>query len=136
MKRAVLRWVLGALYGVAGWFHLTAPEPFLRIMPGWVPAPEAVVLLTGIAEFAGAVALVQWRSPALRKAGAIGLALYALCVWPANYQHFLLDMASADGGLGLGYHLPRLALQPLIIWAPLWAAGLTDWPFARRAPKR
>ena len=71
----------------------------------------------------------RWRSrglPALRRAGGIGLALYALCVWPANVNHMLIDLARTDGGgLPLAYHLPRLAAQPLLIWAALWAAGVS-----------
>jgi uncharacterized membrane protein len=63
----------------------------------------------------------------------VGLALYALCVWPANFQHLTLDLARPDGGLGLGYHVPRLLAQPLIIWLALWAGEVTEWPFARRA---
>jgi hypothetical protein len=55
------------------------------------------------------------------------LALYALCVWPANFHHMQMDMAwlgkGAAQGLGLGYHLPRLLAQPLIIWWALWASG-------------
>ena len=117
---------------MAGYFHLTAPAPFLRIMPGWVPAPEAVVLLTGLAELLGAIGLAQPLSPTLRRAAAIGLALYALCVWPANANHMLMDMARADQGWGLAYHVPRMLAQPLIVWAALWAGEVTDWPFARR----
>ena len=108
------------------------PGPFLSIMPGFVPLPEAVVFATGVAEILGAIALAQPVSPALRAAGGIGLALYALCVWPANVQHMITDLASADGGLGLGYHIPRMFAQPVIIWAALWASRVIDWPFAKR----
>lgn len=104
-------------------------------MPGWVPAPGAVVWGTGIAELAGAAGLVQPFSPALRRAAGIGLALYALCVWPANANHMLMDMARADGGWGLAYHVPRMFAQPLVIWAALWAGEATDWPFARRGAR-
>ena len=100
-------------------------------MPTWVPAPAAVVTWTGVAELIGAAALAQPLSMDLRRAAGWGLALYALCVWPANFQHFALDMARADHGLGLAYHVPRLLAQPLIIWAALWAGEATDWPFAR-----
>jgi uncharacterized membrane protein len=127
--RCAARWLLAASYALAGWFHLTTPEPFLHIMPGWVPEPEAVVLLTGLAEFAGALALVQPWSLALRKAGAIGLAIYALCVWPANINHMLLDLAQPRGGWALAYHIPRMIAQPLIIWLALWAGGVIDWPW-------
>jgi uncharacterized membrane protein len=132
MIRRLVRWALAALYAVAAVAHLLAPAPFVGIVPGWVPWPVAVVALTGVAEGLGAVALVQPWSVALRRAGAVGLALYALCVWPANVNHMLIDLARTDGGgLPLAYHIPRLAAQPLLMWAALWAGGVVDWPFGR-----
>ncbi|MGX7896942.1 DoxX family protein [Tsuneonella sp. HG222] len=130
--RTALRWVLALFYGVAGYFHLTDPAPFLRITPGWVPEPDAVIALTGVAELLGALALAQPWSASLRRAGGIGLALYALCVWPANMNHMLMDMAQTDGGWGMAYHIPRMLAQPLIIWLALWTGGATDWPLRRR----
>jgi uncharacterized membrane protein len=132
-RRALSRIVLALAYASAGVLHLAAPSPFLGIVPPWVPAPERVVALTGIAELAGAAGLLQPVSLGLRRAAAWGLAVYALCVWPANVQHMLIDMARADHGLGLGYHVPRLALQPVLIWWPLWAGAVIDWPWRRRA---
>ncbi len=120
MIRPALRWLLAAFYALAGAIHLAWPEPFLAIMPAFVPAPEAVVLWTGVAEILGAAALMQPWSLPLRRAGGWGLALYALCVWPANINHFALDMAREDGGLGLAYHVPRMIAQPVIIWLALW----------------
>lgn len=123
MKRALLRWVLALFYAVAGVAHLTRPEFFLSIMPPWVPQPGLVVALTGVAELAGAAGLLQpWSAP-LRRAAGWGLALYALCVWPANVQHMI-----NDHGAHLAYHLPRLAFQPVLIWLALWVSGVTDWP--------
>lgn len=124
--------LLAVFYGVAGYFHLATPPPFLTITPVWVPWPEAVVLWTGIAELLGAAGLIQPWSKKLRRAAGIGLALYALCVWPANMNHFAMDMAREDGGAGLAYHIPRMIAQPLIIWLSLWASGATDWPFRPR----
>ena len=115
--------LLALFYGFAGVMHLAAPAPFLAITPAWVPFPEAVIAFTGLAELAGAAGIVQWRWPELRRAAGWGLALYALCVWPANFQHLLNDLASTDGGAGLGYHIPCLAAQPLLIWLTLWASG-------------
>jgi uncharacterized membrane protein len=116
MTRAILRWLLAAFYFAAGVIHLIKPAPFLTITPDWVPAPKAVVLLTGVAEILGAIGLVQPFSARLRQAAGWGLALYALCVWPANINHLLMDMGRADGGLGLAYHVPRMFAQPVIIW--------------------
>ncbi|MFN4038586.1 MAG: DoxX family protein [Erythrobacter sp.] len=122
MTRTILRWVLAAFYLVAGIVHLVKPAPFLTITPAWVPAPEAVVLLTGVAEIAGALGLMQPFSSRLRHWAGWGLALYALCVWPANIHHFALDMARPDGGLGLAYHVPRMVAQPVIIWLAWWVS--------------
>ncbi|MEJ5977339.1 DoxX family protein [Novosphingobium sp. PS1R-30] len=123
---------LALFYGLAGVLHLVAPHPFVSIVPPWVPLPELIVALTGLAEIAGAIGLVQGRAPGLRRGAGWGLALYALCVWPANVQHMLLDLARPSGGLPLAYHVPRLAAQPLLIWLALWVGGATDWPFRRR----
>ena len=122
--KLALRLVLAALYGFAGYMHLVKPEPFLSITPAWVPFPEAVVLWTGVAEILGAIALLQPFSKPLRQAAGVGLALYALCVWPANINHFAMDMARADGGLGLAYHVPRMFAQPLVIWLALWVGDV------------
>jgi len=121
MIRAALRILLAAFYGYAGYMHLVRPEPFLAIMPDLVPYPEAVVYWTGVAEILGAIGLLQPFDIRLRRAAGIGLALYALFVWPANINHFAMDMARVDGGgLGLAYHIPRMIAQPLLILLALW----------------
>jgi len=130
--RPALRWLLATFYTVAGYFHLTHPRPFLSITPRWVPLPEQVILLTGLAELAGAAGLVQPWSKPLRRAAGIGLAAYAVCVYPANVNHLLLDLARPGHGFGLTYHVPRLLAQPLVVWLALWAGEVTDWPWARR----
>ena len=131
--RAVARWLLAALYLTAAGFHLAAPAPFVRITPSWVPDPPVVIAFTGVAEALGALALLQPWSRPLRRAGAIGLALYAVCVFPANIHHFAMDMARPDHGWGLAYHLPRMLAQPVLVWLALWSGGVTDWPLRSRA---
>ena len=78
MRRA-LRWFLSALYGAAGILHIVFPAPFLTIMPDWVPLPQLTIFATGLCEIAGAIGLFI---PAWRRAAGIGLALYAVCVFP------------------------------------------------------
>ena len=126
--RAILRWLLALFYALAGYAHLDRPEGFLAIMPPWVPAPELVVALTGVAELLGAVGLV-WKP--VRSWAGIGLALYALCVWPANFHHAFSDIAVSGTDLDWSYHAPRLAAQPLIIWLALWVGEVVEWPFRR-----
>ena len=127
--RVAVRWVLALAYFTAGVIHLRSPGGFIAITPHWVPQPALVVGLTGMAEIAGAVGLMI--AP-LRRAAAIGLALYALCVWPANFNHAFNDIALGGRHLSWWYHGPRLLLQPVIIWWALWAGQVIDWPFRRR----
>jgi uncharacterized membrane protein len=131
-RRDFARWGLALFYGLAGVLHLILPRPFVSIVPDWVPAPELVVALTGLAEIAGAVGLVQSRSPALRRAAGWGLAAYALCVWPANFKHAIDGIDLPYLSSSWLYHGPRLALQPLIIWWALYCAKVIDWPWRQR----
>ncbi|HUD90554.1 DoxX family protein [Sphingobium sp.] len=129
----IARSMLAAVYTLAGIMHLTRPAGFVAITPHWVPSPEMMVMFTGFAELAGAMGLMF---PPTRRAAGMGLAIYALCVWPANFNHALNDIPINGMHLGWGYHGPRLALQPLIIWWGLWAGGITDWPIRRRRAAR
>lgn len=132
--RARCRVVLAGFYGLAGILHLTVPGPFLGITPSWVPEPEAVIALTGLSEIAGAIGLLI---PAVRSYAAVGLALYAVGVFPANIKHAI----DALGGASVSpwqwlYHGLRLPLQPLLAWLPLFAAGLV-WKARRgKSPPR
>ena len=125
----MLRWLFAAAYLFVGIAHLRAPAGFLQITPAWVLDPPLVITLTGLAEIAGAIALAA--IPRLRKAAGIGLALYAVCVFPANINHALGHIALGGTQLGWGYHAPRLAFQPVLVWLALWLGGVTDWPFRR-----
>jgi uncharacterized membrane protein len=124
--RTVLRFILAAAFLAAGAAHLLAPAGFLLITPDWVPYPRQVIFWTGIAEIAGALALFH---PRLRRWAGAGLALYAVCVFPANVKHALESVPVGGTQLGWGYHGPRLAFQPVIVWWALFAGGLVTWPF-------
>ncbi len=128
--RTALRFLLAALYFVAGVIHLRAPAGFVQITPAWVPLPDAVVLVTGMCEIAGALALA-FVLP-LRRTAGIALAAYALCVFPANINHAINDIAIGGMDMSWWYHGPRLIAQPLIIWWALWVGEATDWPFGAK----
>jgi uncharacterized membrane protein len=132
-NRWALRAVLAIIYAYAGYVHLRSPEFFLPIVPAWVPEPRLVVLATGACEIAGAVALMTGR---LRYMAGVMLALYAVCVYPANIKHALDSVAIGGSKLGWGYHGPRLAFQPVFVWWALFAGGVIDWPFGRRTQAR
>jgi len=126
--RAAMRWAMAVFYGVAGVIHLRAPEAFLPIVPDWVPAPHEVVIFTGLCELAGAAALLV---PRTRRLAGVLLALYAVCVFPANLKHAFYDVQLSGLPTTWWYHAPRLALQPVIVWWALFAGEAIDWPFRR-----
>jgi uncharacterized membrane protein len=114
-------WLLAAIYLFAGIVHIHRPGFFLAVVPDWVPYPYQTVLLTGACEIAGAIGLLY---PPTRRIAAIMLALYAVCVFPANIKHAWLDLTGVRHGLGWWYHAPRLAAQPLIVLWTLFAGGI------------
>jgi uncharacterized membrane protein len=130
VARTSARLVLALIYLLAGIAHLRSPAGFLQITPQWVPFPEQVIFVTGLCEVAGAIALAF--VPKLRRAAGIGLALYALCVFPANIKHAIEGIAVGGTQMSWWYHAPRLAFQPVFIWWALWTGGITEWPFARK----
>lgn len=128
--RRAARLLLAIAYFAVGLLHLRSPDGFLPIVPDVVPFPRETVLITGLAEMAGAIGLLI---PGLRRAAGWGLAAYAVCVFPANIKHAVEGIAISGQVLGWAYHAPRLAAQPVIVWWALWAGGITDWPFRRRS---
>jgi uncharacterized membrane protein len=128
VRRAAMRWILAAFYVAAGIAHLVAPDKLLAITPSWVPFAPQVIFLTGLCELAGAVALV---TTPLRRWAGFALALYALCVWPANFKHAIDGIDLPHIANSWLYHGPRLAFQPVLIWWALFSAGIVDWPWRR-----
>lgn len=129
--RPPMRWTMAIFYFAAGVFHLAATDKFLLIVPDWVPYGRYVVQATGLCEIAGALALVSVR---LRWLAGVMLALYAVCVFPANVKHALDGIDVPGLPSSWWYHAPRLALQPALVWWALFAGGAIDWPF-RPGPK-
>ena len=127
--RWIARGLLAAAYLAAGTLHLLRPAGFLAITPAWVPAPAVVIALTGVCELAGAIGLLTRR---FRWWAGVMLALYAVCVFPANIHHALARVAIGGTTLGWAYHAPRLLLQPVIVWWALYAGAVVDWPFMRK----
>ena len=121
-----MRWIMAGFYTLAGVAHLTLTDKFLPIVPDWVPFPHAVVLATGLCEIAGSIALLSTR---LRRLAGLMLALYAVCVFPANIKHAIAGIHLPPVPDSWWYHGPRLALQPVLVWWALFCAGVIDWPW-------
>ena len=129
--------LISLFYIIAGIAHLILVPAFVSITPSWVPNPSLVIGVTGVLEIWGALALYV---PSLRKLAGLMLALYAVCVFPANINHALLDLGFYGvpvSDLGPIYHVPRLLAQPVLVWWALFASGWLSWPFdLKRAVQR
>ena len=123
--RTIMRLLMFAFYLVAGLLHLVVPGGFVLIVPNFVPWPETTIFITGILEIAGAMGLLIKR---FRYAAGIGLAAYAICVFPANINHALSGIQVGGLPTGWWYHGPRFLLQPVLVWWALYCAEITDWP--------
>ncbi len=133
-SRWIARCLLAAAYVTAGGLHLRSPGGFVAITPAWVPRPEVVIAVTGACEVAGAIGLMTTR---FRWWAGVMLALYAVCVFPANVHQAIDDIPIGGARLPLAYHLVRLPLQPVIVWWALYAGAVIDWPFkAKGRPDR
>ena len=125
--RRLLRLALGLFLAVAGVGHLVRPDDFLAQVPPWMPAADAVVLLSGLVELALAAAVLllpRWRGPV-----AVAVALLFLAVLPGNIAQYT-EARDAFGLDSDGARLTRLVLHPLL-W--LWALAAGDvWPPVRR----
>jgi uncharacterized membrane protein len=131
-SRSAMRWGLAAGLTFAGVDHLVTPERYLAMMPDFVPMHFEIVLFTGLCELAGALGLVV---PQLTRVAGFMLALYFVCVFPANIKNALDGLGVAGLPDAGWYYWLRLPFQPLIIWWTLYAARLIDWPVGKRASR-
>jgi uncharacterized membrane protein len=127
-RRPVMRWIIAAFFVFAGIGHFMVPDTLVSITPDWVPFPRQVILLTGLFELAAALALV---TKPLRFWAGIALAIYTVCVYPANIKHAMEAIDVPNLPSSWWYHAPRLALQPVITWWVLFSADVIDWPWRR-----
>ena len=113
----VLLVLLAALMIAAGVTHFLSPRPYIRIVPAWLPAPAALVAISGACEILGGVGL---RVPATRRWAAWGLVALLIAVFPAN-----VNMALHRIPLG------RKPLPPWMLWARLpLQAVLVAWAWS------
>ncbi len=102
----------------AGVMHFLKPRGFVQIVPPQLPAPEALVAVSGVAEVLGGIGLLI---PRLRKAAGWGLVALLAAVFPANV--YMATEASRFAALAPAWLLwARLPLQPLAMAWVWWAA--------------
>lgn len=104
--KLIALWVLAIFMICIGVMHFARPKPFIRIVPKSLPAPKALVYISGFFEIAGGVGLLI---PATQQAAAWGLIALYVAVFPAN-----IYMLTENISLNPKKPIPRWAL-----WARL-----------------
>lgn len=116
---ARMRWSMSAALLFFGTDHLLTPERYIPMVPEILPQPDLIVLFTGLCEIAGAVGLLV---PRTRRLAGVLLAVYFVCVFPANVRN-AMEGLSVNGLPSAGwYYWVRLAFQPVAIWWALRAS--------------
>jgi uncharacterized membrane protein len=111
--------ILAAFFTFAGAMHFVAPRRYRAMMPPSFPAHRESVVISGLAEIAGAAAVTSARTRPLARWWLIGL---LIAVFPANI-HMAVNRARIRGLEGVPPWLlwARLPLQPLaMLW--VWRA--------------
>jgi uncharacterized membrane protein len=106
-----LRWLLTiAMVGV-GVNHFLSPATYVAMMPDVLPAPLALVYISGVFEILGGLGLIL---RATRRFAAWGLIALYIAVFPANVQ-MAVDQTSSIPVWALYARLPLQLV--LIAWA-------------------
>ena len=120
-----LRWLLTVLMVVAGINHFVSPATYVGMMPSLLPAPLALVYISGIAEIVGGLGLIL---PATRRLTAWGLIALFVAVFPANVNMAVNHLRLGTSDVPIWALWARLPLQVVLI---AWA-----WLFTRAAVRR
>jgi uncharacterized membrane protein len=114
-NKSDLRSILSFCMVIAGVMHFATPQPFIKIVPGALPFPAALVYISGIIEIALAIGL---QLPATRVASAWGLIALFIAVYPANLNMAFNHIKLAGIPDTWWVHAIRLPFQfVLIAWA-------------------
>ena len=109
--------LLALLFVGAGVLHFVRPEPFVRIVPDWLPAARALVFWSGVFEVLGGLGLLL---PATRVWAGWGLIALLVAVFPANV-HMALH-PDLFPGIPVWALWARLPLQAVLLAWVWWAA--------------
>ena len=113
--KTVFRWLLTVVMVGAGANHFINPAPYLAMMPEALPAHEALVYISGIAEICGGLGLIV---PQTRKLAAWGLIALYIAIFPANLNMAINHLPLGTTDLPTWALWGRLPLQLVVIaWA-------------------
>jgi uncharacterized membrane protein len=113
-----LKLVLAAFMTFAGVMHFVSPKGFERIVPKWLPAPRAIVYVSGFFEVLGGVGLLV---PFAQQWAAWGLVALFVAVFPANVNMAIHRIPLGRTQMPVWALWLRLPLQAVLIaWAYLF----------------
>lgn len=114
------RFFAGPVMTAAGINHFVHPRFYVSIVPRGLPAPEALVYISGVAEVLGAVGTMH---PATRRPAGVFLILTLIGVYPANI--YMAVNPSKFPAVPRWALWARLPLQFLFVYW-VWAATLDE----------
>ncbi|MDQ2774786.1 MAG: DoxX family membrane protein [Acidobacteriota bacterium] len=117
--RKYLRWTAAGFYAFAGVLHFVKTSSYLKIMPSYVPWPQAMVYLSGAAEIAGGIGLLVRR---FRRWAAFGLIALMVAVFPANIYMATNHVQVTSAPLPDWVLWARLPVQLLLVWWLLYVS--------------
>ncbi len=135
-RKALLRGALTAVFGVSGVIHLAAPAVYRPIMPPWLPAPDALIAISGVCELLGALGLLApgGGPTLLRRVTRYGLVALLFAVFPANVQMALNGFDQGASPLVLTLEVARLPLQAALVLLVLAATSTEAYPAQTPSP--
>ena len=114
-KKQIFRGILAVCMVVAGTLHFIFPEPFIKIVPSFLPFPAALVYISGLLEILGGIGLLI---PAVSQTAAWGFILLFIAVYPANINMAVNHIHIDNIPDGKWFQAIRLPFQfVLIAWA-------------------
>ena len=117
MLPLILRWLLALAMTGVGILHFTDPQPFVRIVPPYLPNALALVYISGVFEILGGVGLVVPIALTQRIA-AYGLVALFVAVFPANINMLMHNIPLGAKPMPEWALWARLPLQAVLIaWA-------------------
>lgn len=102
--RALFQILLAVFFVGAGANHFRVPDIYLGMMPPWLPWPEILVQVSGVAEILGGIGLLV---PFARRFSGWGLIVLLVAIFPANVH------------VALQGEMPGVAVSPILLWLRL-----------------
>lgn len=120
-----LRIILAISIVVVGILHFAISEPFVKIVPPFLPSPLALVYISGFFEILGGIGLL---TSSVSRAAAWGLIALFIAVFPANINMAVNHIRLENVPDLLWFQVIRLPFQAVLIAWAWWYTRPDDNP--------